>query len=61
MGCTIMHLQTDRQMDGRRMDSMLIAISPKPIGRGGGGGGRNEVQQKVLMIYEHYKLKCNLF
>ena len=32
MGCTIMRLWTDRWMDGR-VDSMLIAISPKPICR----------------------------
>ena len=32
----------DRQMDGW-MDSMLIAISPKPF-------GRRKIQQKVLMV-----------
>ena len=33
MGCIIMCLWTDRWMD-RHMDSMLIAISPQPIGWG---------------------------
>ena len=33
-----MRLQKDGQTD-ERTDAMLIAISPKSIGRGGGGGG----------------------
>ena len=53
-GCTIMRLWTDRWMDGW-IDSMLIAISPKPISR-----RITKFNKKVLMI-ELYKLRCKNF
>ena len=43
IGCTIMRLLTDRWMDGR-MESMLIAISPKSLGR------RITKLKKILMV-----------
>ena len=54
MGRTIMRLWTDRWMDGR-MDSMLIAISPKPISR------RITKFNKRSWWYSYINLDANFF